>query len=102
MQLSLLDTVENRPNAENRVAELRILLEHHNRCYYQLDAPEILDSEYDELFRELAALEEQYPELITKDTPTQRVGGAPVARFRTVTHGAVSYTHLTLPTIYPV
>ncbi|HIJ86992.1 MAG TPA: hypothetical protein HPP97_04820 [Desulfuromonadales bacterium] len=87
MQLSFLDTVEHRPHAENRVAELRILLEHHNRRFYQLDAPEIPDSEYDGLFRELTALEEQYPELITKDSPTQRVGGAPVARFRTVTHG---------------
>ncbi|MFZ4855867.1 MAG: NAD-dependent DNA ligase LigA [Desulfuromonadaceae bacterium] len=87
MQLSFSDTVEQRPNPENRTAELRLLLEHHNRCYYQLDAPEIRDSEYDGLFRELTALEEQYPELVTADSPTQRVGGAPVARFRTVTHG---------------
>ncbi|HIJ82380.1 MAG TPA: NAD-dependent DNA ligase LigA, partial [Desulfuromonadales bacterium] len=74
--MSLLDTVEQRPNAENRAAELRILLELHNRLYYQLDAPEITDSEYDELFRELTALEEQRPELVTPDSPTQRVGGA--------------------------
>ncbi len=87
MQLSLPDTVEQRLNAEIRVSELRILLEHHNRLYYQSDAPEISDSEYDELFRELTALEEQHPELVTPDSPTQRVGGAPVARFRTVTHG---------------
>ena len=47
MQLSLLDTVGQHPNAENRVKELRLLLEHHNRQYYQRDAPEISDSEYD-------------------------------------------------------
>ncbi len=87
MQLSLLDTVEQHPNAENRVKELRLQLDHHNRQYYQRDAPEISDSEYDELFRELAALEDQCPELITQDSPTQRVGGAPVARFRAVAHG---------------
>ncbi len=87
MQLSLLDTVEQHPNAANRVKELRLQLEHHNRQYYQRDAPEISDSEYDELFRELTALEDQCPELITQDSPTQRVGGAPVARFRAVAHG---------------
>ncbi len=87
MQLSLPETVEQSPNAEKRGAELRILLEHHNRLYYQSDAPEISDSEYDKLFRELTALEEQHPELVTPDSPTQRVGGAPVARFRTITHG---------------
>jgi len=87
MQLSLLDTMAHRPNAENRIAELRILIEHHNQRYYQLDAPEIHDSEYDELLRELTALEEQYPELITSDSPTQSVGGAPASLFRTVVHG---------------
>ena len=87
MQLSLLDAGEHRPSAENRASELRILLDHHNRRYYQLDAPEISDAEYDELFRELLALEELHPELVTADSPTQRVGGAAVARFRSVTHG---------------
>ena len=87
MQLSLPDTFEQSPNVEKKASELRILLEHHNRLYYQSDAPEISDTEYDELFRELTALEEQHPELVTPDSPTQRVGGSPVARFRTVTHG---------------
>lgn len=86
MQPSLLDNTDPRPNAENRIKELRILLEYHNRCYYQLDAPEISDAEYDAIFRELTALEERYPDLVTEESPTQRVGGAPVGRFRTVVH----------------
>lgn len=86
MQLSLLDKSSTALNIENRMKELRALLEYHNRRYYQLDAPEITDAEYDELFRELSALEERNPELLTADSPTQRVGGAPLSRFRTVTH----------------
>lgn len=86
MQLSLLENRDPRPDAEKRVKELRTLLQYHNRRYYQLDAPEISDTEYDQLFRELAGLEERYPELLTADSPTQRVGGAPAGRFRTVTH----------------
>lgn len=86
MQLSLLDNADSVPDVKSRVKELRILLEYHNRRYYQLDAPEISDAEYDLLFRELVALEERYPELVTAESPTQRVGGAPVSRFQTVTH----------------
>lgn len=86
MQLSLLENPDRPLNAGERVDELRIQLEYHNRRYYQLDAPEISDADYDALFRELASLEERYPELVTADSPTQRVGGAPVGRFRPVTH----------------
>lgn len=86
MQLPLLENSDPRLDAENRVKQLHILLEYHNRCYYQLDAPEISDAEYDALFRELTVLEERYPELVTAASPTQRVGGAPAGRFRTVTH----------------
>ena len=86
MQLSLLESPDPRLNAENRVKELRVLIEYHNRRYYQLDAPEISDTEYDALFRELTELENRYPELMTVDSPTQRVGGAPVGRFRNITH----------------
>ena len=86
MQLSLLDNVDPRQNAEDRVKELCTLLEYHNKRYYQLDAPEISDAEYDGLFRELVALEDRYPELISPGSPSQRVGGAPVGRFRPVTH----------------
>ena len=86
MQLSLLDNADPLLNAGDRVKELHILLEYHNRRYYQLDAPEISDAEYDAIFSELIALEARYPELVTADSPTQRVGGAPVGRFSPVSH----------------
>ena len=86
MQLSLLDISDPRQKAVNRVEVLRIQLEHHNRCYYLLDAPEVSDAEYDDLFRELTALETLYPDLVTPESPSQRVGGAPIGRFRAVTH----------------
>jgi DNA ligase (NAD+) len=72
--------------AAARVAELRRQLEHHNYRYYVLDDPEIPDVEYDRMFRELQALETVHPELVTEDSPTRRVGGAPVAGFREVRH----------------
>jgi DNA ligase (NAD+) len=72
--------------AAARVAELRRQLEHHNYRYYVLDDPEIPDVEYDRMFRELQALEATHPELVTEDSPTKRVGGAPVAGFREVRH----------------
>ena len=68
--------------AQKRIGELREGLNRHNYLYYVLDQPEISDAEYDRLYRELADLEAQYPELITADSPTQRVGGEPVAGFR--------------------
>ncbi len=70
----------------SRAARLRELLEHHNYRYYVLDDPEIPDVEYDRLFRELQSLEAAHPELLTEDSPTQRVGGEPVAGFREVAH----------------
>jgi len=72
--------------AADRARELRSLVEHHNRLYYAEDRPEITDAEYDRLFRELESLEAQYPELRTSDSPTQRVGGAPLAQFAEVRH----------------
>jgi len=86
MQPSLLDTIEPRENARSRAEELRRLLEQHNRLYYVLDAPAISDAEYDTLFRELQSIEERYPELVTPDSPTQRVGGAPLDKFTQITH----------------
>ncbi|MEW9899264.1 NAD-dependent DNA ligase LigA [Chitinivorax sp. PXF-14] len=73
-------------DAQARAAELHAALEHHNYRYYVLDAPEISDNEYDGLFRELQALEAQYPALLTPDSPTQRVGGKPLAAFGSITH----------------
>jgi DNA ligase (NAD+) len=72
--------------AEQRAAELREILAHHNHLYYVLDDPEIGDDEYDELLNELRALEEEHPELRTPDSPTQRVGAPPLDRFEQVEH----------------
>ena len=69
-----------------RVAELRRLIEHHNYRYHVLDDPEIDDSAYDALFDELKALEDEHPELVTPDSPTQRVGAPPAAGFTKVEH----------------
>jgi DNA ligase (NAD+) len=86
MQLSLLDVANPEDAARIRVDELRRQLEQHNRLYYVLDAPTISDAEYDQLFRELQRLEEQYPGLVSPDSPTQRVGGAALDKFSSVTH----------------
>ncbi|MDZ4076312.1 MAG: NAD-dependent DNA ligase LigA [Hylemonella sp.] len=69
-----------------RVQELHRLLHHHAHRYYVLDAPEIPDGEYDRLFRELQAIEAAHPELLTPDSPTQRVGGKPLDHFASVRH----------------
>ncbi|MXX10495.1 MAG: NAD-dependent DNA ligase LigA [Nitrospira sp. SB0677_bin_15] len=69
-----------------RIAELRKQIRHHDYLYYHLDEPEISDSEYDNLFKELQDLEKQHPDLLTPDSPTQRVSGAPLAQFAKVPH----------------
>ena len=61
--------------AEGRIKDLRVVLEHHSYCYYVLDDPQITDPEYDALFLELQALEKLWPDLITSDSPTRKVGG---------------------------
>ena len=68
-----------------RIEELRRLIRHHEHCYFVLAAPEISDREFDELMAELQSLERLHPELITPDSPTQRVGAA-VTSFNTVRH----------------
>ena len=72
--------------AAQRIAYLRAELERHNHAYYVLDAPTIPDAEFDRLFRELQALETQHPELLTPDSPTQRVGGKVLDGFASVRH----------------
>jgi len=72
--------------AQKRADELRRLLEHHNYSYYVLDDPEVPDAEYDRLMRELEGIESTNPELITPDSPTQRVNGTPQEGFETVRH----------------
>jgi DNA ligase (NAD+) len=69
-----------------KIESLRDQIRHHNYRYHALDDPEIPDIEYDRLLRELQALEAEYPELITPDSPTQRVGDAPISAFGTVQH----------------
>jgi DNA ligase (NAD+) len=69
-----------------QVEELRKEILHHEHRYYVLDDPEISDTEYDDLLRELKALEEEHPELVTADSPTQRVGGAPLSKFGQAEH----------------
>lgn len=75
-----------RAEAEQRIVELRAELAEHNYHYYVEAAPAISDQEYDTLYRELAGLESEYPDLITPDSPTQRVGGEPLGEFETRTH----------------
>jgi DNA ligase (NAD+) len=72
--------------APARAQELRKLLEYHSRRYYVLDDPEIGDDQYDALLDELRAIEREHPELLTPDSPTQRVGGEPVSRLEKVHH----------------
>ena len=69
-----------------RVKDLRVLLERYAYYYYVLATPEVPDAQYDRLFLELQSLEEKHPDLITKDSPTQRVGSAPLAGFSEVRH----------------
>src|SRR3954471_15755699 len=73
-------------DVQKRLDELRETVEHHLYRYHALDDPEIPDAEYDRLFDELKALEEEHPELITADSPTQRVGAPPSDRFQKVQH----------------
>ncbi|HEX9729982.1 MAG TPA: NAD-dependent DNA ligase LigA [Gemmatimonadales bacterium] len=75
-------------DAERRLRDLRAQIRHHEYLYHVKDAPEIADSAYDALFRELKGLEERFPALITPDSPTQRVGGSVFDRFPAVTHAA--------------
>ena len=76
------------PSAAGQVEKLREVIRHHAHLYYVLDAPEISDAEYDALLNKLRELETAHPELITPDTPTQRVGGEPQAQFAKVRHPA--------------
>ncbi|TVQ74506.1 MAG: NAD-dependent DNA ligase LigA [Chromatiaceae bacterium] len=72
--------------AREKVAALRSQLDHHDYRYYVLDDPEIPDAAYDQLMRELQALEAEYPDLVTPDSPTQRVGGSPLQAFPEARH----------------
>jgi DNA ligase (NAD+) len=75
-------------NDRQRILELRRLIRHHDWLYYVQAAPEISDREYDALMDQLRALEDRHPQLVTPDSPTQRVGGQPLEGFAKVTHSA--------------
>jgi DNA ligase (NAD+) len=75
-----------KPKARKRIEKLREQIGYHNYRYYVLDDPEVSDAEFDDLKNELAKLEDRFPDLITPDSPTQRVGGAPRDGFTTVRH----------------
>ncbi|HEX6862573.1 MAG TPA: NAD-dependent DNA ligase LigA, partial [Thermoanaerobaculia bacterium] len=74
--------------AAERIAKLRSEIRHHDYLYYVKDAPGISDEQYDKLYRELVSLEEEHPDLVTDDSPTQRVAGQPLTSFPTIEHAA--------------
>ena len=76
----------NKKEAQNRIDKLRILINHHRHLYHVLDEQEISDSALDSLKKELFDLEQQFPELVTNDSPTQRVGGKPLKEFKKIKH----------------
>lgn len=78
--------MSDKDKVKKEIEKLRKEIRHHDYLYYVMDKPEISDAEYDKLFRKLIELEKKYPELVTSDSPTQRVGGAPLKAFKTVTH----------------
>lgn len=82
----------NQIEAEKQVADLRQQLNTHSYNYYVLDAPVISDAEYDQLYQQLKQLEEAYPDLITADSPTQRVGDEPLKKFEQVVHQYPMYS----------
>ena len=73
-------------NTKQRIQQLSALLSKHNHLYYVMDDPAIQDSEYDQLFHELKALEQEHPEYISPDSPTQKIGGEPIAIFQSIPH----------------
>ena len=78
----------DRDKARERIDKLRTEIRHHDYLYYVKDNPEISDDAYDKLYRELVRLEEQFPDLISEDSPTQRVAGQPLDSFPTIEHAA--------------
>ena len=78
--------LDDRRAAQKRIAQLRREIELHNRLYYEEAAPRINDQEYDRLYRELVDLEQEFPDLASPDSPTQKVGGAPLKAFAQITH----------------
>src|SRR5947199_8466683 len=76
----------DRREADEKIAQLRGEIRKHDRLYYEDAAPIISDREYDRLYKELVDVETQFPDLVTPDSPTQRVGGKPLQAFEQVSH----------------
>ena len=76
----------NRKDAKKRIQKIRKEINFHNFKYYVENSPVISDYEFDQLLKELENLEEKFPDLVTPDSPTQRVGGEPIGGFETVKH----------------
>ena len=76
--------MKGKPDIHQKLTKLRRVLEYHNHCYHVLNSPEIPDEEYDRLYRQLIDLENKYPDLVTPDSPTQRVGAEPLPGFSKV------------------
>ena len=81
-------SMSSNPNAAQRAEELREVIRHHEHCYFVLDRPEISDADFDRLVNELKSIEREHPELVTPDSPTQRVGGTAREGFVKVAHSA--------------
>ena len=81
-------SMSTHPNAARRAEELREVIRHHEHCYFVLDRPEISDADFDRLVNELKSIEREHPELVTPDSPTQRVGGTAREGFVKVAHSA--------------
>jgi DNA ligase (NAD+) len=81
-----MNSPSTRSEAQARIESLRAQIDRHNHSYYVLDAPTVPDAEYDRMLRELEALEAGHPELVTRDSPTQRVGAEPAEGFAQVRH----------------
>ncbi|MES2464427.1 MAG: hypothetical protein V4671_28025, partial [Armatimonadota bacterium] len=83
---TIIETPDDIHTAAERARTLRDELQSHNIAYYVNDAPTVSDAEYDTQMRELQALEAKFPELVSPDSPTQRVGAAPLSAFGSITH----------------
>ena len=81
-----MSDVNKKGQAVKRIEELRAEIRRHEHLYYVMDKPEISDAEFDKLMKELKALERDHPELVTADSPSQRVGGKPAEGFQKVRH----------------
>ena len=82
----MVNLMESTAGIVTQMRQLIQLIAQHNHAYYVMDQPSISDNEYDSLFHQLKALEEQYPDLVQNDTPTRRVGGQALSKFMTVRH----------------